>query len=146
MLIGKFFDILFHQKHSSKWQVIFWLNASLLLYLTLMPSVHHQLSYQNIDKVFHFIGFGAFAFSCVLAFPRLHILWAVTISCLLGVAVEVIQAFLPHRGFSYADMMADFVGIIAAVTFLWIGRKASLRLEQGMGSRFPLERGKAKDR
>ncbi len=133
MFIGKLFDIIFNQKQTHKWQVVFWLNASLLLYLTLMPSLGHHISYRNIDKVFHFIGFGAFAFFCLLAFPRLHILWAVTISCSLGVVVELIQALLPHRGFSYADMIADFAGIIAAVTFLWIGRKVALQRDKKPG-------------
>jgi len=122
VLIGKFFYILYQPKHTTKWQIVFWINSILLLYLTLMPAVHHSVNYRDIDKVFHFIGFGSFAFFCVLAFSRLNTLWAIFISCLLGMSVEIVQSFLPHRAFSFADMIADFAGIITAVIFLWIGK------------------------
>lgn len=130
MLLIKTFELLFNNKHTNKWQIIFWLNAGLLLYLTLMPSVQHHITYQNIDKLFHFVGFGAFAFFCILAFPRLAVFWTIFISFLLGISVEVVQSFLPHRAFSYADMIADFAGIIVAVGFLWIGKGNSLRAEE----------------
>ena len=130
MFVSKSFEIIFKRKHLKKWQIVFWLNAALLLYLTLMPSVHHNVSYQNIDKLFHFVGFGAFAFFCVLAFPRLAFFWTITISFSMGIGVEVAQSFLPYRGFSYADMFADFAGIIAAVGFLWIGKGILLRQAQ----------------
>ena len=93
-----------------------------------MPAVHYQVNYHHMDKIFHFIGFGAFAFFCVLAFPRLNVLWIITISCLLGTAVELVQSFLPHRAFSFADMLADFAGIVVAVGFLWIGKNIGYEL------------------
>lgn len=128
MLLGKLFNFLFHPNHTTKWLIVFWVNTSLLLYLTLMPSVQHHVTYQNIDKVFHFIGFGAFAFFCVLAFPRLAGFWSVIISFSLGIGVEITQSFLPHRAFSYADMLADFAGIIAAIGFLWVGKGVGKRI------------------
>jgi len=121
--LGNIFKILFEQKHTKKWQVVFWINSTLLLYLTLMPSLDTQISYQHADKIFHFIGFGAFALFCGLAFPKLSNLWVISIGSLLGIVVEIIQSFLPHRGFSYADMLADLIGIVTAVTFLWLIRK-----------------------
>jgi len=91
-----------------------------------MPSLSYHVGYQNIDKLFHFIGFGAFASFCGLAFPKLNTLWVITISSLLGIAVEIIQSFLPHRGFSYADMLADFAGIVVAALFLWLNKRSQL--------------------
>ena len=130
MIIGKFFEAIFKQKYSKRWQIVFWLNGALLMYLTLMPSVHHHVSYSNIDKVFHFIGFGAFAFFCVLAFSRLNLIWVVVLSTILGILVEIIQSYMPHRGFSYGDMVADFAGALTAVLFLWVGRKVRARREE----------------
>ena len=123
MFIKSFFELIFKPEHVKKWQILFWLNGALLLYLTLMPSVQHQVTVQNIDKVFHFIGFGAFAFFCVLAFPKLSLLKVIILSSILGVGVEIIQSQIPHRSLSIADMLADFAGIITAVGFLWLGRK-----------------------
>jgi len=119
---------LFKQEHAKKWQVVFWLNSLLLLYLTLMPSLNTDISYPHIDKLFHFIGFGTFAFFCGLAFPKLNAIRVIIIASLLGIVVEIVQSFLPHRGFSYLDMLADLAGILAAVTFLWLNRR-SLRPE-----------------
>lgn len=127
VLVSKLFEIIFNKQYIKKWQVIFWLNASLLLYLTLMPSIHISIGLANIDKLFHFIGFGAFAFFCLLAFPNLKPLVIVIISSLLGAIVEIVQSYLPYRGFSFADMLADFAGIIAAVSFLWVGKKLARR-------------------
>ena len=111
-------NILFEEKNTPKWKFIFWLNSLLLLYLTLMPSIQIKVSFANIDKVFHIIGFGSFAFFCFLAFPKLKNLSVTGIAVALGILVEIIQSFLPSRSFSYLDMFADVFGIVLAVLFL----------------------------
>jgi len=111
---------LFRREHIKKWQLVFWVNSLLLLYLTLMPSIDSGISYPHADKLFHFIGFGAFALFCGLAFRRLSYLWVILIASSLGVIVEVVQSFLPHRGFSYADMLADLIGIVSAIVVLHV--------------------------
>jgi len=118
LILRNMLRTLFKQEHIKKWQLVFWLNGLLLLYLTLMPSIDSGLSYPHADKLFHFIGFGAFALFCGLAFRQLNYLWVILIASSLGVIVEIAQSFLPHRGFSYADMLADLIGIIAAVIVL----------------------------
>lgn len=123
MGIKPLIQTMLHEKNALTWKVIFWANGILLLYLTLMPSVQQTVSIPNIDKVFHFIGFGAFAFFCVLAFPKLKPWIVVVISTLLGVLVEIVQSFIPYRGFSVADMLADFLGIIVAISFIHLVRK-----------------------
>jgi VanZ family protein len=124
--IRRIFKQISNENHINKWRVVFWLNGALLLYLTLMPSVSYRVSYQHIDKVFHFIGFGAFAFFCLFAFPKLKPTLVIVLSLALGVLVEVIQSFIPHRGFSYLDMLADLAGILFAVLFM-LGIKKFLK-------------------
>ncbi|MDQ7049172.1 MAG: VanZ family protein [Enterobacterales bacterium] len=114
--------ILYHPKYSTKWRIVFWLNAALLLYLTLMPSVNYRLSIDNIDKVFHLVGFGAFALFLGLAYPRLQLWKVFFISSLLGILVELIQSQIPYRSFSFADMLADWLGILIAIVFLKISK------------------------
>lgn len=123
MAIRRFIRAISNKNHIKKWRVVFWLNGALLLYLTLMPSVSYRVNYQHIDKVFHFIGFGAFAFFCLFAFPKLKPVLVIIISMSLGILVEVIQSFIPHRGFSYIDMVADLSGILFAVIFMFGVRK-----------------------
>ncbi len=122
-MFNYFFTLLFNYKYTFHWRIVFYLNSIVLLYLTLMPSVQPQSSIQHLDKLFHFIGFGAFAFFYRLAYPKIQESKIILLSCLLGVTVEIIQGILPHRSFSYADMIADFTGILIAVLFLWVGKR-----------------------
>ena len=114
--------MLYHPKHTTKWRIVFWLNAALLLYLTLMPSVNYRISIDNIDKVFHFIGFGAFALFLGMAYQGLQLWKIVLISSCLGILVELIQSQIPYRSFSLADMLADWLGILIAVALLDISK------------------------
>jgi len=81
------------------------------------------MGYQHIDKVFHFIGFGSFAFFCKLAFGKLSSLLVLTLSSSLGVLVEVVQSLLPYRSFSFADMLANIIGVVVALVFLYFSKK-----------------------
>lgn len=122
-MINFVIHILFASKHCIKWKVIFWINSLLLIYLTVMPSLHYKSSFHHMDKVFHVIGFGSFAFLCFLAFPKLKPISTLIISMSLGIGIEIVQAFLPSRSFSYLDMVADFLGILSAILFLVLVKK-----------------------
>lgn len=66
----------------------------------------------NGDKVLHFFAFGALAFLVDFAFPRSRF-GAVKIILLIlyGLAIEVVQSFLPYRSASAADLLTDIGGI-----------------------------------
>ncbi len=104
--------------------------ALVLLYVTLMPNVHVHSPYRHMDKVFHFMGFGAFAFATTLAFPLLKTYWVILVSMGLGISVELIQSFIPRRAFSYWDMVADLVGILFALLVVAIIRWMIKKLTQ----------------
>jgi predicted adenine nucleotide alpha hydrolase (AANH) superfamily ATPase len=70
------------------------------------------------DKLIHFIIFGLLAFLIIFSFARKHNLIFITfITIILGsfyvFVLEWVQLFLPHRFFSYADIVAGISGIIA---------------------------------
>ncbi len=46
-----------------------------------------------------------------LAWPRLSVLWYAPALLVFGLILEVVQANLPYRDFSLADLTADAVGI-----------------------------------
>ena len=123
MVIFQFFKKVYQPSQQKKWLIVFCLNTLLLLYLTLMPPSNHQIGYQHIDKVFHFIGFGSFAFFCKLAFVRLSNLWALITSSALGIIVEIVQSLLPYRSFSLADMLSNIAGVVTALAFLHFTKK-----------------------
>lgn len=122
--------VLFHSlvsdKYSLAWKFVFWTNCALLLYLTLSPDVYHRPTFSNVDKVYHFIGFAAFAGFLALAYPRLKAWLAITTGALLGVAIEIAQHFIPHRGASFGDFAADVLGAAFAVgVVVFVRRKVS---------------------
>jgi len=125
--LNKLLAGVFGSQVSKTWKVLFVIIGVVLLYLTLMPSVHYHTHHRHIDKVFHFIGFGAFAFAYMLAFPKVKAYWVIMVSMGLGVFVELVQSFIPHRAFSYWDMVADLLGILFAVIVIsmirWIMKK-----------------------
>lgn len=96
------------------WQIAFWLTLLALLVLTLSPELPRTtLSFAYSDKLFHFLAFAAFAFIFIQAFRKVKIYQVMIISAIVGVAIEIAQYFIPNRGFSYWDMLADFLGALS---------------------------------
>lgn len=82
------------------------------------------------DKVNHLIAFAELTVLTRLAWPQTRALWFVLPLLAFGFAIEAVQATLPYREFSMADLAADGAGI--AVGLLpWPGlpsaRKVDLR-------------------
>ena len=94
----------------------FWLRALLflavcagLLFTGLRNQPIPQVFAQE-DKLHHFIGFFALAFSCRLAFLHIRLLW-LAIGCVLaGLLIEYAQALLPLRTASFYDALANTAG------------------------------------
>ena len=114
-IISNFF---FRPNNYSKWQVIFWLNTALLLFLTLSTPINTNVGFAHADKIFHFIGFGAFSFFLFLGYSKFSVLLNVTLSFILGLVVEIAQSYIPYRSFDILDLVADVCGSLVAVAFL----------------------------
>lgn len=67
------------------------------------------------DKVNHFIAFLELTIVTRLAWPRLHIFWYAPALLAFGFAIEAVQANLPYRDFSLADVVADGAGILVGL-------------------------------
>lgn len=63
------------------------------------------------DKVNHLIAFLELTILTRLSWPEAKALWYTPMLLAFGVAIEGIQASLPYREFSLADMLADGAGI-----------------------------------
>ena len=70
------------------------------------------------DKANHFIAF--FTLYILLSFTHLSMSLQSKIYVLLAFAIqiEIVQAFLPHREFSFLDIFADAVGIVLGILFV----------------------------
>ena len=103
----------------------FWLRALLflaacagLLFTGLRARPIPQVFAQE-DKLHHFIGFFALAFSCRLAFLPVKLHW-IAIGCVLaGVLIEYAQALIPLRTASFYDALANTAGVALGLLVAW---------------------------
>lgn len=80
------------------------------------------------DKVNHLLAFVELTIVTRLAWPDLRALWFAPALLGFGLAIELIQATLPYRDFSLADLAADGAGI--AIGLLpWPGLRRSDRTD-----------------
>jgi len=98
------------------WRLSFWIVVALLLYLTITPTPPKPIHIPQIDKLYHCIAFTGTTFLLLAAYQSVKQYWVIALMTSLGVIIEIIQYFVPGRGFSIADMVADFVGVLVGVT------------------------------
>jgi VanZ family protein len=74
---------------------------------------------ENGDKILHFLAFGALAFLVDYAFPQSRFGFTKIILLILyGLAIEIIQSYLPYRSTSAADLLTDVFGIGTYACFI----------------------------
>lgn len=79
------------------------------------------------DKVNHLIAFIELTILTRLAWPELRSIWYAPALLAFGLGIEIVQATLPYRDFSLADVAADGAGILIGL-LPWPGlRKAARR-------------------
>jgi len=64
------------------------------------------------DKLLHTVGFFIMAVLCHLAHPLNKHFILVSGLALFGLAIEIVQAYLPYRTFSLWDWVADISGVL----------------------------------
>lgn len=105
------------------WRLLFFVTAAFAMYLATMKGPYPVPSAPN-DKVNHFIAFLAMTGMLRLGFPG----WRPRLCGLLMLAygglIEVVQSFLPWADSSIFDVIADGVGILAALGLLVVIAKA----------------------
>lgn len=63
------------------------------------------------DKFLHVVGFIIMGFFCHLAHPNLAYWKQVLGLAIFGMAIELVQGYLPYRQFSLWDWLADLAGL-----------------------------------
>ncbi len=75
------------------------------------------------DKAVHFLMYFILAFLTIQAFSFISKKYRGTYTLayvfLLGLAIELVQARLPYRSFELYDLLADFLGGVAALGVIW---------------------------
>lgn len=88
--------------------------GTLVLGCVLAFAPANQTLHANVnDKVLHGIGFFVLAFWSHLAHPRARGFIPVIGLSVFGILIELVQAALPYRSFSWLDWLADVFGVFA---------------------------------
>lgn len=93
------------------WSLIGWLGVAMILYLSLMPHPP-ELDIEQGDKLQHMAAYTVLMgwWAQLGASDRANARVALVI-LVLGISIEFMQAATGYRTFSYADMVADALGI-----------------------------------
>ncbi|WP_372966571.1 VanZ family protein [Marinobacter sp.] len=95
---------------SQLWQAMLFVSLAAILYLA-TTSNSYPIPASSNDKINHLIAFAELTIVTRLAWPRLSPCWYLPALLGFGFALEAIQATLPYRDFSLADILADASGI-----------------------------------
>lgn len=99
-----------------------WLLLVLLLTLTPgenMPKTGLWEDLLSFDKVAHFFIFGILVFLMIVGLSKQYryqflrskaVQLSLTVGILYGIIIEIIQQFIPGRGFEFADIIANTIG------------------------------------
>jgi VanZ family protein len=101
------------------WPASLW--TIIILVLTLMPGkAIPDVGFFNADKLVHFFVFGLLMVLTSYAIAKMKVvrgtpdnpmMISFIYSVALGIAIEVLQQFVPGRSFSVADMIANTIGV-----------------------------------
>lgn len=99
--------------------------ASLIFFLSSQAKLPSPIKpFFGLDKIFHIIAFGAFAFTLTFWFKtenwiskaQKYVLLVICITVLYGLSDEIHQYFVPNRSSSVYDLLADTLGAFLAVS------------------------------
>lgn len=93
------------------WRLVLLLSVVIIGFLATTSS-DYPIPSAPSDKVNHLIAFFELTIVTRLAWPQLRILWYAPALLGFGLGIEAIQANLPYRDFSFADVAADGAGIL----------------------------------
>ncbi len=107
------------EAHAWLFKVAFYTGLIIGCYLAFSP-VDNSFQAKFNDKLLHFIGFLAMSFSAQIAHPRTPFWILATGLILFGFLIELVQAYLPYRSFSWWDGAADALAVL--IYFVFVAR------------------------
>lgn len=97
----------------------FWLFLLYCTYLSLTPYPTGELTETFSDKFLHCIGYLLLIVSCNFAHrPNRQLPLKITLLLCYSAAIEIAQHFIPNRGFSFGDVLANLSGLLIGTLLL----------------------------
>jgi len=107
--------MIWNEKYFQKLSLISFI---VLLVLSLTPGNGSILD--PLDKVVHFLMYFSLTFSITgWITSRTKLIVGVFVAILLGIAIELIQEYIPGRGFEYWDIVANSTGALCGPYFFY---------------------------
>ncbi|MCJ7656667.1 MAG: VanZ family protein [Candidatus Atribacteria bacterium] len=114
-------------------KIIFWIlliiYSMMIFIFSSRPEVGVEQYFYGQDKVMHFFVYGIHAFLCLLTlynktlsskFTQYFLAFILSVS--YGIFNEIYQYFIPEREFSFGDILANGLGIIALLILVYISQ------------------------
>ena len=107
----------------------FWGPLLFATYMALTP-LAHKVATSVSDKKLHLLAFGYLSIAFWWAFPRWGTSYIAVVALVsYGVLIELLQGFIPNREASFADLVADCIGILlglgAVHLYTWVQARRS---------------------
>lgn len=100
-------------------QVILWcwmISMGCVLYGSLSPDLSVDIRIQNSDKIMHALAYAWLALGARMSFIPASKSFGLGLFLLgLGLGIELVQSVIPGRFFSWADILANFLGILSGL-------------------------------
>lgn len=102
-----------------------WLIINLFIFL--MPVSFEQSIFKNSDKIYHIFFSLVTAFLLYFSFRKwkFTFLGSFLFPILYGLFIEILQNFLPHREFSFTDLLCDASGGAIFVVYIFLSKNFS---------------------
>ncbi|GAA4365361.1 VanZ family protein [Kangiella marina] len=79
------------------------------------------------DKALHFIGYFGLGFLARMGSVK-RPWWLLMVACIgFSLIIELLQMFIPNRGFEWMDLAANSLGVICGVLMGMLGKKFLIR-------------------
>ncbi|MBW7471421.1 VanZ family protein [Marinobacter sp. F4218] len=109
------------------WRIALLISVLAIVFLATTSTPYPVPSSPN-DKLNHLIAFLELTLLTRLSWPEVRALWYLPLLLAFGFAIEAIQATLPYRDFSMADLAADGAGIVIGM-MPWPGLRSLRKAE-----------------
>ncbi len=103
-------------RYAKLWLTLGWLLVAAVIFLSLWPKPLQPLEFEQSDKLSHIIAYMILTLWFANIYPQRSSQVQMSIGFfVMGVCLELLQGMTQYRRFSYADMLANTIGIFLAL-------------------------------
>ena len=103
-------------RYAKLWLILGWLLVAVIVFLSLWPKAPQPFEFEQSDKLSHIVAYMILMLWFANIYPQRSSQVQISIGFfVMGVCLEFLQRMTGYRTFSYADMLANGLGILLAL-------------------------------